>query len=218
MHLLYTQPDLAFHVSKLSQYNSNPSTDHMRAAKHVLRYLQGTLDLGILYTADSTDLWPVGFSDASFATDLDDSKSHSGYVFTMSNGVISHSSKKQSCIAQSSMEAEYYEMSEAAKEVMFLRNILDFLNFKLDRPIVINTDAKSAYDHVKNNVNHSRTKHFQRRHHFIRQAYQTGEVDIERVPAKIQTADILTKPLDRQLHERGVKLLGMVSKPAAAVS
>jgi hypothetical protein len=130
----------------------------------------------------------------------------------LANGVISHRSNKQPCVAMSSMESEYMAMSEAAKEAEFLLNLLESLNLsQRNKPIILRTDSESAHNHIKNNVNHSRTKHIHRRYHFIREAYENGEIDLERIPAVEQTADILTKPLARQKHKDAIKLLNMQS-------
>jgi Reverse transcriptase (RNA-dependent DNA polymerase) len=216
MHMaIYTRPDLALASSKLSQFNSDPSETHMQAAKHILRYINGTLDHGILFSrpnSDEIDFLPTGFCDASFDTDPDDSKSTSGWIYMLANGAISWASNKQSCVALSTMESEYMAMSEAAKEAIFFQNLLESLNLsKRDHPILLKTDSQPAYDHIKNNINHSRTKHIKRRHHFIREVYQNGEIDIERIPSEDQTADILTKPLSRHKHEEAIKLLNLQS-------
>ena len=96
MHLaIYTRLDLSHTASKLSQFNSDPSIIHFQAAKHVLRYIQGTLDYGILYTSESSEniiILPTDFSDPSFSDDPDDTKSTSGYTFTLANGCISFNS------------------------------------------------------------------------------------------------------------------------------
>gem|GEM_PF-5129583 len=81
---------------------------------------------------------------------------------------------KQSWVALSTMEAESMAMTEAAKEAMFLHNLLKSLNITNSNctiPITLKTDSESAYDHIKNNANHARTKHIDCRHHFIRNSY-----------------------------------------------
>ena len=81
MHLaVYTRSDLAQTVSKLSEFNSDPSEDHMRAAKHALRYLKGTLDLGIQYSP-SDSIIPEGCCDASFNSNPDDASPHLVYEY-----------------------------------------------------------------------------------------------------------------------------------------
>ena len=105
------------------------------------------------------------------------------------------------------MESEYVALTEAAKEAAFLRKLLKSLNLAQTAPTLILTDSESALKNVKNNINHSRAKHIATRHHYIRMAYNTGEVDIRHVPSASQTADILTKPLGILKHAEAVKLL-----------
>ena len=223
MHLaVYTRPDLAFTASKLSQFNSNPSKIHMQAAKHVLRYIKGTLDHGIMYSRpDSNEIdclpisycdVPIGYSDASFDSDPDDSKSTSGWLDILASGAITWGSNKQSCVALSTMESEYMATTEAAKEAMFLSKLLKSLNLiKNSQIITLKIDSQSALEHIKNNVDHARTKHIQRRHNYIRDLYEKGKIDLELVPSEDQAADVLTKPLPRVKHQRAIDLLNLQS-------
>jgi len=216
----YTRPDLAFTVSKLSQYLSNPSIIHMQAAKHVLRYIQGTLDYGICFSTSSEsppDSFPIsipfGFSDASHAADPDDRKSHSGHAYFYYNGPIVWQSSKQQIVTLSSMESEFMELSEAAKEAIFLRKLLESLNVTINNPTMILTDSQSALNHVKNNVKHARTKHIDTRFHYIREVYTSNQVDLKHVPHTEQTADILTKPLGFIKHAEAIQLLKLTNFP-----
>jgi hypothetical protein len=203
-----------FAASKLAQFNSNPSMQHYRAAKHLLRYIQGTKDLVItFYRSPSSTAYasasasvPTGFSDASFAADPDDRKSTSGYIFFLANGPISWQSNKQTTVALSTMEAEYIALSEAAKEAKFLRHLLSTITTPVISATVINTDSQSALEHVKNNIRHARTKHIDTRHHFIRNIYTAGEIDLVHVPSASQAADILTKALGRTKHDEALPL------------
>ena len=155
------------------------------------------------------DIIPIGFSDSSFSDDPDDAKSTSDYAFLIANRCISFGSHKQTTVALSSMEAEYMALTDAAKEAIFLHRLLTSLKFDVTDPFLIQTDSDSALKHVKNNINHPRTKHINRRHHYIREVYVNDEVNIEHVPAAEQTADILTKALSTVLHARTVKLLNL---------
>jgi hypothetical protein len=212
----YTRPDLAFAVSKLSQYLSNPSVIHMAEAKHVLRYIKGTLDLGPYYSAppDGSESLPICFTDASHAADPDDRKSHSGHLALMNGGSISHSSSKQSITALSSMECEYIGGTNAAQEVVFLRKLYTSLTGKrINIPTPIFTDSEAALNHTKNNVNHSRTKHIDTRYHYIREIHTAGLIDLQHIPASEQAADILTKPLGPTKHAEAVKMLQLTPFP-----
>jgi hypothetical protein len=223
MHLaIWTRPDISWITNKLCQFNQDPSELHMSAAKHLLRYIKGTLDYSFTYSSsdhnsfyglfadyNDFDYTPLhGYSDASGASDPDDRCSTSGYVYFYHNAPISWSSRKQTyAVALSTMESEYLALTEAAKEAQFLRKLLSSINIPQEQPTLILTDSESALKHIKNNVNHPRSKHIDTRHHYIRFAYNSGDVDIRHIPAASQTADILTKPLGTIKHLDAVKLL-----------
>ena len=209
----YARPDIAYAVSALSQFNKDPSIHHFRAVKHLLRYIQATKDLSIVFDNNNYSTFPDGFSDASYANNPDDRKSTSGYVFLLSKGVISFQSQKQSVIAMSTMEAEYMALSDTAKESIFLIKLLRSLKIDASQPVLIKTDSESALDHVKNNVKHARTKHIDIRHHFIRNACSDGLVTLQHVPSASQIADVLTKPLGPTKHAEAVKMLNLVPFP-----
>jgi ribonuclease HI len=202
-------------ASKLAQFNSNPSMQHYRAAKHLLRYIQGTKDQIITYqsppSSTSRSNGPIGYSDASFAADPDDRKSTSGYVFILANGPTSWQSNKQSTVALSTMEAEYIALSEAANEAKFLRHLISTINKPIISPTIIKTDSQAALEHVKNNIRHARTKHIDTRHHFIRNVYTSGEIDLRHVSSESQAADILTKPLGYIKHTDGIRHLHLAN-------
>ncbi|RVW83074.1 Retrovirus-related Pol polyprotein from transposon TNT 1-94 [Vitis vinifera] len=114
-----TRPDIAFVVGMLGRYLSNPGSQHWKAAKKVLRYLQGTKDLMLTYQRTSL-LDVVGFCDADFAGCIDDKKSTTGYIFMMAGGAVSWKSVKQTLTASSTMEAEYVTCYESMWHVMRL--------------------------------------------------------------------------------------------------
>src|SRR5271169_784335 len=208
----YVRPDIAYAVSALSQFNKDPSTHHIRAVKHLMRYIQATKDLGIVFNGDP-DTYPISYSDASYANNPDDRKSTSGILFFLANGIIFFQSQNQSVIAMSTMEAEYMALSEAAKEAIFLIKLLHSLKLDAHPPVLIKTDSESALDHVKNNVKHARTKHIDIRHHFIRNACSDNQVTLQHVPSASQIADVLTKPLGPTKHAEAVKMLNLVHFP-----
>ena len=83
-----TRPDIAFVVGVLGRYQSNPGLDHWRAAKKVMRYLQGTKDYMLMYKP-TYSLEVIGYSDLGFAGCVDSRKSTSGYIFKLDDGVVS---------------------------------------------------------------------------------------------------------------------------------
>jgi hypothetical protein len=99
-----TRPDIAYAVSKLSRFVSNPGSEHWRALERVMHYLVGTMNYGIHYSRDPKVL--EGYSDANWISDVDELKATSGYVFTLGGGAVSWKSCKQTILTRSTMEAE----------------------------------------------------------------------------------------------------------------
>ena len=113
--MLCTRPDVNLAVSLVGRYQSNPGMEHWTAVKNILKYLKRTKDMFLVYGGDE-ELVVKGYVDASFDTDLDDSKSQTGYVYILNGGAVSWCSCKQSVVAGSTCEAEYMAASEAAQE------------------------------------------------------------------------------------------------------
>ena len=114
--MLCTRPDICYVVGIVSRYQSNPRPNHWVAVKHILKYLKRTRDYMLVYSGK--DLTPLGYTDSNFQSNRDSRKSTSGSVFTLGDGAIVWRSIKQSCIAGSTMEAEYVAASEASKEIV----------------------------------------------------------------------------------------------------
>ncbi|XP_059310869.1 secreted RxLR effector protein 161-like [Lycium ferocissimum] len=120
--MIGTRLDIAYAVGKLSRYTCNPSEHHWHAIRRVLKFLKKTLDYGIHYSGDPTIL--EGYSDASWITDQEDYSSTSGWVYLFGGGAISWGSKKQTCLTDSTMAAEFVALSSASKKGEWLRNLL----------------------------------------------------------------------------------------------
>lgn len=106
IYLTTTRPDLAYAVSVLSQFMFKPLESHWNVTKNVLRYLQGTVDYGIIYT-NSSNVRLAGFVDSDWTENVDDRRSIIGYAFSVRSKVITWSSKKQNTVSLSSAKAEY---------------------------------------------------------------------------------------------------------------
>ena len=118
-----TRPDIAYVVSKLSRYTSNPSSDHWKTIGRVLRYLKYTQNYGLHYSKYPAVL--EEYCDANWISDTKDSKSTSGYLFTLGGGAVSWKSSKQMCIARSTMESEFVALDKAGEEAEWLRHFLE---------------------------------------------------------------------------------------------
>ncbi|GBO17670.1 Retrovirus-related Pol polyprotein from transposon TNT 1-94 [Araneus ventricosus] len=166
-----TRPDIAYSISKLSQYLTCYDKSHWLAAKRVLRYLKKTINFGLVF--ELYDKVVHGYSDSDWGNSQEDRKSYSGYCFTLSNSAILWESQKQKTVALSSTESEYMSLSDSDIEYLYLQKLLSELDLGvLCKQITINVAIKLA----ENSLFHSRTKHIDIRHHFIRDALKTEKL------------------------------------------
>lgn len=201
-----TRPDISHAVSKLGQFNNCYDQSHWKAAKRVLRYLKGTINVGLVYSSGS-DADINGYVDADWGNDVDDRRSFTGYCFFYGNGLISWESRKQRTVALSSNEAEYMGMSDAAKEAIYLRNFLVELQESRSIKSHLLCDNMGALKMSENPSFHARSKHIDLRHHFIRDAVTNRLFDVKHIITEEMIADILTKALPRSKHEHCMKML-----------
>lgn len=197
-----TRPDLSFTVSFLSQFNSCPHKEHMKAAQRAILYLKGSKDLSIKYERGDNELLHA-YVDADWGGCSSDRRSYTGLIVKLSGGPIAWESKKQPTIALSSTEAEYMAATQAAKELKFLSHILGELGM---RAMYSTEGAKLLCDNMgaialAKNVGYSpRTKHIDIRHHFIRELIENKEIELDHVGSEENIADLLTKGLGQVKH------------------
>jgi hypothetical protein len=205
--MICTRPDIAYSVSTLSRFNHNPSSEHYHAAVRVLRYLDQTSNLGIIFGSEgATQL--VGYSDSGYAGDKDTRKSTAGYLYKMNGGSVSWKSKLQETTALSSTEGEYMGLGQALKELLWIKGLLKGLGMldhlsvsvysknKRDMATIF-SDSMGAIDLSKTTKHHDRTKHIDVRHHFLREHVENGNVSFQHVGTQSMWADTMTKPLGR---------------------
>ena len=211
MYLTSTRPDIMYAVSLVSRFMQKPYSNHWEAAKRILRYVKGTINYGIFYKAN-VPVNLIGYTDSDLAGSTDDSRSTSGYVFHLGRGAISWSSKKQAIVALSTTESEYIAACYAGCQLIWLRGILESLNQKQDKATSLLCDNSSTISVTKDPVLHGRTKHIRIRYHFLRELVNDGDVQVKYCKSEDQMADIFTKPLSRQVFEKHVESLGVMSK------
>ena len=206
-----TRPDIAYAISKLSRYTSNPGEDHWKAIIRVLRYLRFTRDHGLNFTRYPAVL--EGYCDADWISDTKDSKSTSGYVFTLGGAAVSWKSMKQTCIARSTMESEFIALDKAGEEAEWLRHFLEDIPMwpKPVPAICMHCDSQSAIDRAQNHMYNSKSRDIRRRHNTIRQLLSNGIISIDYIKSKENIADPLTKGLTKELVYSSSK--GMRLKP-----
>src|SRR5579859_7371032 len=185
------------------------SSKHMSTAKLVLRYLQGTSNLGIMYRPPPLRL--QGYSDADSAGDIDTRRSTTGYVVMLNNGAIAWKSRCQPTVALSTMELEYMALTEATKELKWIRTLLaelGYSNGNTNVPTDLFSDNQSAIALAKNPVAHACAKHIDLHHHFVREAIQDKIIWVQYIPTTEMTADSLTKALGHEKHESALLAWG----------
>eukprot|EP00742_Colponemidia_sp_Colp-10_P019010 GILJ01022017.1.p1 GENE.GILJ01022017.1~~GILJ01022017.1.p1 ORF type:complete len:919 (-),score=103.72 GILJ01022017.1:30-2786(-) len=209
--MLGTRPDICTALGIISRYQENPNNSHWTAAKRVLRYINGSKDIGLIYRrSGSQKIQMDGYVDADYANDIDDRKSVTGYVFNMNGTPISWSSKKQTTVASSTTEAEYIALSTASSEALWLRHVLSELQVcDMTMPTVLYTDSQGALAISKNPEHHSRAKHIDIKLHVIRERISSKQIEVKYVPTIDQKADILTKALPKPQFQRLRSLLNI---------
>lgn len=204
---LTTRQDIIHSVSKLAQRNSDPHFEHWEAAKGVLRYLKGTQDLKLIFSCGNKNL--EGYADADWGGCTLDRTSYSGFVFYLGKSTISWESKKQSTTALSSTEAEYMSMSNASKEAIYLRRLLQELGFLENESVTLHVDNQGALKLAVNPVYHNRSKHIDIKYHHIRDVVESKSVELKYCPTENMIADIFTKNLPKTKHLQFVSLLNL---------
>ena len=184
-----TRPDVAFSVGYLCRAMAKPTNECYQDALRVLMYLDKHEDVGLRYCASSTP--PYGMSDSGWAV----KHSTSGWTFMFPQATISWASKKQNVVALSSCEAEIMAASEAAKEALHLRTVMKDLDVIDNSPMHLSVDNQSAIAVAYNPEHHSRMKHVERRHLFIRECVENLQLVVPFVSTNENLADFFTKPL-----------------------
>lgn len=194
---LATRVDIAYTTGRLAQYCTDPTVRHYNAAIRVLKYLAGTLDYRIRYSQKKA---LCGYSDADYGG-AEDRHSISAYMYQLQGAVVAWSSKRQRIIVTSTTEAEYVALCSAAKQGIWLRNLLYEIGYEnyLPEPgkIRLLGDNQSALSLVSNPENHQRTKHIDVQYHYTRELVESGALTIGYCPTRQMLADALTKPLNK---------------------
>ncbi|GJW33841.1 hypothetical protein Tco_0053873 [Tanacetum coccineum] len=194
MYLTASRPDIMFVVCACARFQVTPKASHLNAVKRIFRYLKHLPKLGLWYPRDS----PFGLeacSDNDYGGASLDRKSTIGGCQFLGRRLISWQCKKQTIAANSTTEAEYVAAANCCGQVLWIQNQMmdygfNFMNTK------IHIDNESTICIVKNPVYHSRTKHIEIRHHFIRDCYEKILIDVVKIHTDNNVADLLTKGFD----------------------
>ncbi|WVZ62398.1 hypothetical protein U9M48_012154 [Paspalum notatum var. saurae] len=176
IYLCASRPDIMF---------TDPKESHLTAVKRILR----------LVVPKGASFELLGYTDSDFSGCRVERKSTSGGCYLLGRSLVSWSSKKQNCVSLSTAEAEYIAAGSSCAQLLYMKQTLKDYGVELSR-IPLLCDNESAVKLTKNPVQHSRTKHIDIRHHFIRDHVAKGDILLRNVGTKEQLADIFTKPLD----------------------
>lgn len=207
-----TRPEISYAVGLVSRFLENPSDEHVNAVKRIMRYLRGHSNYGIMFSnLNKVNLHFYGYSNADFAGDVDTRRSTTGFMFKLGTGITSWASELQKSVALSTSESEYVASSQAIRELVWLRLLLDELLPNQNWAPDFFMDNESAIKLVKNPVFHKRSKHIDIRFHFIREKFSQNLFNLKYVPTNDQNADIFTKALSREKFEKFREMMGIVS-------
>lgn len=191
-----TRPDICFATNHLARFLTNPSEEHLIAARRVLRYISKDPDAGIIFTKEKNPLL-IAYSDSDFAGDPSTARSTSGSLIRL-GGPISWRSHLQKDVVLSSTEAEYLALTETCRQISWMHNILEEMGLcnevKGSRCTTILVDNQAAISLTTNHDNHKRSRHVKVRNNYCRQLYHRGQIDVKYVQTDKQQADALTKP------------------------
>ena len=195
MYLACTgRPEVMYASSYLARFLSCYNVSHWKEAKRVLRYLISTKGIGLCFGMNKDDI--TGYTDADWAGDDIERKSTSGYVFKYAGSSFSWSSKRQSIVAASTVEAEYISMSKCVREALWLRKLMS--DFAMDViPIPIYSDNTGAISLINGKKMNAATKHIDVAYHLARDYNDKNYVNIMYVPSVSNAADGMTKALGR---------------------
>lgn len=196
-----TRPDISYSVSYLSRYLDCPTTQAWKAAQRILRYLSGTREAGLFFKKKPPSL--VGWCDADWGGDRRTRRSVSGFVAFHCGNPISWFSKKQNCVALSTMEAEYISAGAAAQELLSVKGVVSEFNNpgsaeSASCKVILLIDNLSALSMMKTYENSKRSKHIDIRYHFIKDICASKEITVNYIRTDENVADIFTKPLGKQ--------------------
>ncbi|GKB18102.1 retrovirus-related pol polyprotein from transposon TNT 1-94 [Tanacetum coccineum] len=196
LYLRVSRPDIMFSVCLCARFQEALKTFHFEAVKRIFRYIKGTSHLELWYPK-VTGIETIVYIDFDHAGDYVDHKSTSGIFTFMGCCLTSWFSKKQTALAISTTESKYVFARKACQHALWMKQALVDYDINLDDILVL-CDNKGVIDLSKNPVLHSRTKHIEIQHQFLRDNVQMGNISIEKVSSEDNIVDILTKPLKHE--------------------
>jgi hypothetical protein len=198
LYLYASSSNIMLSVCMCARFQAAPKECHLRAVKRIMRYLVLTPNLGLWYPKGSHfDL--IGYSDVDYAKCKVDTKSTFKTCQFLDRSLVSWSSKKQNSVALSTTEAEYVAVGSCCAEPHWMRQTLKDYGYTMNQVSIL-CDNESAIKFSYNPCEHSKTKHIDIWHHFLRDHAINGDIVISHVRTNEQLTDICTKPLDEKRY------------------
>ena len=202
----HSRPDIRYAVHKLSKEKQNDNI--YRTLLRILKYLKNEF---VIETKKRVQMGFIEcYVDASFAPD-EDRKSISGWVILLKGTPILWKTKKQTLVAQSSAEAEFIALAEALKDVLYVKNLVEAWGLNSKEAINMHVDNKAAIE-MGITGNHKRTRHIDIKFKFVTHHVKEGTINLKYVESAENIADMLTKPLGRERHEKHISKLGLYNR------
>ncbi len=210
--MVYTRPDIAFALGRLSQYMQDPAEHHGKSLRHLLRYLRSSIKSRIRFGPKGK---LIVYSDADYASDKTDRKSISASIGLLGGGPVFWGSRKQTSVSTATTEAEYIAMSTTAKQGQWIAQVLRDLGMGAyvapnHQTVDTRGDNQGAIALAKNPHLTERSKHIDVAYHFIRDLHERKRAAVTYVPTSEMAADGLSKPLARSLFQSFMSQIGMV--------
>uniref|UniRef100_M4DMN8 Integrase catalytic domain-containing protein n=1 Tax=Brassica campestris TaxID=3711 RepID=M4DMN8_BRACM len=215
-YLTLTRPDLQFAVNLVCQRMHKPTMADFHLLKRVLRYIKGTITMGLHFYSDS-DSSLKAFCDSDWAGCSETRRSTGGFCTMLGTNLISWSAQKQDSVSRSSTEAEYRCLSDTAAELSWIADVLQELGSAPKKPAEVFCDNLSAVHLTANPVLHKKSKHFATHYHYAREQVAKGTLVVHHVSATSQVADIFTKSLPQAAYFSLRFKLGVVPSPTTSL-
>ena len=185
----------------------DPSKEHINKSLHIVKYVKSTINAKIVYNKGERE-GLVGYADADWGSCKDTGKSITAYLIKLAGAPVSWVSRKQKTVALSSTEAEYMSMTDAIKQIAWMKSLYGELGFTVNN-IELNIDNQGALFNAQNNVVETKTKHINIKYHYVRENVKDQTVHLLYIHTNEQQADILTKNLPRVKFEELRSLIGI---------
>ena len=209
-----TRPDIAFAINLLARYSAAPTKRHWTGAKQILRYLNGTKDLGLFFQRNQ-DPTIIGYTDAGYLSDPYNGLSQIGFVFLYGGIAISWKSSKQTLVTTSTNHCEIFALYEASRECVWLRRMINHIQQSsgigpIESPTIIYEDnvaciTQMEIGYIKSNI----TKHISPKLFYPHELQKNGEIKILQTKSCDNLADLFTKSLPGPMFQNFVHSIGM---------